>query len=225
VDVPTSATIAARRGLRVLLADDHQLFREGMRQLLPRNGDIEVLPDASDGQAAVRLAIELSPDVVLMDVAMPHLNGVEATRQIRARCPSVHVIGLSVHLERPFVREMIAAGASGYLPKDCSREELLTAIHAAAVGETYLSPKVTRSIVFDENAGGELRRRYGGLTPRERDVLLRVVVGQSSKEIDVNLGPSVKTVDTHRRQVMEKLQLYTVAELTHFAIREGLTCA
>ena len=214
------------RTLRILLADDHRLFREGLRNMLQQEDDLEVLPDASDGRAAVQLAAQLKPDVILMDVTMPDLNGIEATRQIRAANPGVKVLGLSMHADRQFVTELLAAGASGYLLKDCPCQELVNAIHVVAEGEVYLSPKVAGSIVgavAGNDGNSQARRGYAALTPREREILQLVADGNSSKEIAFQLGLSVKTVDTHRRQVMEKLQLYSVAELTHYAIREGLT--
>ena len=213
--------------LRIVLADDHRLFREGLRNMLQREQDLEILPDAPDGRTAVRLAGELNPDVILMDVTMPDLNGIEATRQIRSSHPDVKVLGLSMHADRQFVTEILSAGASGYLLKDCPCQELVAAIHVAADGEVYLSPKVAGAIVGavagNASEGHPGKRGFGALTPREREILQLVADGNSSKEIAYKLGLSVKTVDTHRRQVMEKLQLYSVAELTHYAIREGLT--
>jgi DNA-binding NarL/FixJ family response regulator len=216
------------RTIRVLLADDHRLMREGLRHMLEREADFEVLPDAPEGRTAVRLAAELRPDVIVMDVTMPDLNGIEATRQIKASHPTMRVLGLSMHADRQFVTEMLAVGASGYLLKDCPANELATAIRAAAAGETYLSSKVAGLVLMGVPGGQngdthEAKRHYGSLTPREREILQLVADGGSSKEIAFRLGLSVKTVDTHRRQVMEKLQLYSVAELTHYAIREGLT--
>ena len=230
-----TATAGNVRTIRVLLADDHRLMREGLRQMLERETDFEVLPDAPEGRTAVHLAAELRPDVVVMDITMPDLNGIEATRQIKASNPAIRVLALSMHADRQFVTEMLAVGASGYLLKDCPAHELVTAIRAAAVGETYLSSKVAGLVLMGipgsngngngngDGDGNGARRHYGALTPREREILQLVADGGSSKEIAFRLGLSVKTVDTHRRQVMEKLQLYSVAELTHYAIREGLT--
>jgi DNA-binding NarL/FixJ family response regulator len=172
----------------------------------------------------VRLAQELKPDLVIMDVTMPDLNGIDATRQIRAGNPRVKVIALSMHGERQFVMEMLAAGAAGYLLKDCPVDELLSAIDAVARGDTFLSPKVT-GVLVKELVGGipEAGAFCGTLSPREREVLQLVAEGKSSKEIALMLHLSSKTVEGHRRQIMDKLKLYSVAELTRYAIREGVT--
>jgi len=200
------------------------MIRESLRGMLSEQPGLEVVGDAGDGRTAVRLAGELSPDVVVMDVTMPDLNGIEATRQLRAAHPDVRVVGLSMHADREFVKEMLGVGASGYLLKDCPFSELVAAIRAVAAREVYLSPKVAGAVVGDY-LGGPDAGRYGGraLTPREREILQLVADGKNSKEIASLLKLSVKTVDTHRRQVMEKLKLYSVAELTHYAIREGMT--
>jgi len=208
----------------VLLADDHQLMRQGLRSMLDEQEGLHVIGEADDGRTAVRLVKELRPDLVIMDVTMPDLNGIDATRQIRAENPRVKVIALSMHAERQFVMEMLGAGASGYLPKDCPVDELLTAITAVMRGDTFLSPKVT-GLLVKEVVGGvpEAGAFCGTLSPREREVLQLVAEGKSSKEIALMLHLSSKTVEGHRRQIMDKLKLYSVAELTRYAIREGVT--
>ena len=208
----------------VLLADDHQLMRQGLRSMLDEQEGLHVIGEADDGRTAVRLAKELRPDLVIMDVTMPDLNGIDATRQIRAENPRVKVIALSMHAERQFVMEMLGAGASGYLPKDCPVDELLSAISAVMRGDTFLSPKVT-GLLVKEVVGGvpEAGAFCGTLSPREREVLQLVAEGKSSKEIALMLHLSSKTVEGHRRQIMDKLKLYSVAELTRYAIREGVT--
>jgi DNA-binding NarL/FixJ family response regulator len=213
--------------VKIIVADDHQMIREGLRSMLAEQDGFDVVADTGDGRAAVNLATELGADVIIMDVTMPGLNGIEATRQLKAKRPAAQVVGLSMHADREFVTEMLAAGASGYLLKDCPFGELVSAIRAAAAGEVYLSPKIAGVVVQGclqagtPTDGG--RPGAGTLTPREREVLQLVAEGKSSKEIAAMLKLSAKTVDTHRRQVMEKLQLYSVAELTHYAIREGMT--
>jgi DNA-binding NarL/FixJ family response regulator len=223
--VDTTNPPAAGTSIRVVVADDHQMFREGLLAMLQEQGGIEVLAEAPDGRTAVELAKELHPEVVVMDVTMPDLNGIEATRQIKAKCPGVQVVALSMHADRQFITDMLEAGASGYLLKDCPFSELLASLRAAVAHEVYLSPKIASVVVrtYDAVGVGPGKRLAHKLTPREREILQLVADGGSSKEIAHLLGLSVKTVDTHRRQVMEKLQIYSVAELTHFAIREGLT--
>jgi DNA-binding NarL/FixJ family response regulator len=208
--------------IRLLLADDHQMFREGLRQVLERHEGLDVLTDAPDGRTAVRLAQELKPDVIVMDITMPGLNGIEATRQIRAARPGARVIALSMHADRQFISEALAAGASGYLLKDCPVRELINAIRIVIQGEIYLSPKAAAAVVRSAPApdGGGY---FGALTAREREILQLVADGNSSKQIAQLLGLSAKTVDTHRRQLMEKLNIDSIAGLTHFAIRQGVT--
>jgi DNA-binding NarL/FixJ family response regulator len=208
----------------VLLADDHQHMRQGVRSMLDAQEGLHVIGEADDGRTAVRLAKELRPDLVIMDVTMPDLNGIDATRQIRAENPRVKVIALSMHAERQFVMEMLGAGASGYLPKDCPVDELLTAIGAVMRGDTFLSPKVT-GLLVKEVVGGvpEAGAFCGTLSPREREVLQLVAEGKSSKEIALMLHLSSMSVEGLRRQIMDKLKLYSVAELTRYAIREGVT--
>lgn len=216
---------SAASKIKIILADDHQMMREGLHRMLAEEADFDVVAEAPNGRDAVKLASELQPNVVVMDVTMPDLNGVEATRQLKALHPAVRVIGLSMHADREFVTEMLGVGASGYLLKDCAFHELVAAIRAVAAQETYLSPKVAGMVVKACLDGPSEGGKFcgGKLTPREREVLQLVADGKNSKEIGSHLKLSVKTVDTHRRQVMEKLKLYSVAELTHYAIREGVT--
>jgi DNA-binding NarL/FixJ family response regulator len=210
--------------IEILLADDHRITREGVRRMLNDQPDFRVLAETGTGRAAVELAAELSPDVVVMDVTMPELNGVEATRQIRAASPSVRVLALSMHVERQFVTAMLAAGAGGYVLKDCPFEELVRAIREVAAGTTYLSPKVQDVLLKGYVGADNPAKRYGeSLSPREREVLQLVAEGRNTKEIANRLHLSPKTVETHRRQAMAKLNVSSVAELTHYAIREGMT--
>ena len=211
--------------IRILLADDHKITRQGLRSLLEKQQDMEVVAEAEDGRTAVRLVGELSPNVVIMDVTMPDLNGVEATRQIVGQSPDVKIIALSMHSDTLFVTEMLRSGASGYLLKDCAFEELSRAIHAVVAGKTYLSPSVS-GVVVDDYLHRLSKADFSDsqvLTDREREVLQLLAEGKSTKQIALKLHISVKTVETHRRQMMNKLDIHTVAELTKYAIRKGLT--
>ena len=211
--------------LRILLADDHKITRQGLRSLLEQQADMEVVAEAEEGRTAVRLAKELSPDVVIMDVSMPDLNGIEATRQIVNRSPTTRVVALSMHSDTLFVSEMLKSGASGYMLKDCAFEELERAIRTVVSGKTYLSPTIS-GVVVDDYLHRLTKGDSGGedvLTHREKEVLQLVAEGKSTKRIALKLHVSIKTVETHRRQIMEKLDLHSVAELTKYAIRKGYT--
>ncbi len=205
----------------VLLADDHRIIRQGLRSLLEKQPDMEVVAEAENGRTAVQLARRLSPDVVVMDIAMPDLNGIEATQQIIAEAPGVKIVALSMHSDKRFVARMLKAGASGYLLKDCAFEELARAIRTVAVNQIYLSPGIAGVVV--EDFVRHVSETDSSLTPREREVLQLLAEGSSTKEIAARLQVSVKTVETHRRHIMEKLDIHTIAELTKYAIRQGLT--
>jgi DNA-binding NarL/FixJ family response regulator len=193
--------------------------------LIEKQPDIEVVADVDDGRRAIELVRELSPDVVIMDVTMPRLGGIEATRQITGEFPAVKVIALSIHSRRPFVADMLQAGAAGYILKECLFDELVQAIRAVSEGGRYLSPRITDVVVDDYvkrlSSGDESPLR--SLTGREREVLQLVAEGKSTKEISMELHVSTKTIEANRRQIMEKLDIQSVAELTKYAIREGLT--
>lgn len=211
--------------IRILLAEDHRLVREGLRALLDKHPDFEVVGEAEDGRQALRLAAELRPDVVVMDVGMPELNGIGAARQLTSDCPAVKVIGLSMHADRRFVVEMLKAGASGYILKDCAFQELDRAVRTVASGQTYLGPAVA-GLVVQEVVRRPLTSEpspVGTLSEREKEVLQLLAEGRSTKEIAERLHVSPKTVETHRKRIMDKLKLFTLPELTKFAIREGLT--
>jgi DNA-binding NarL/FixJ family response regulator len=212
--------------IKVIIADDHQIVRQGLRTLLEREPDLKVVAQSEDGRSTVRLARELAPEVIIMDVAMPDLNGIEATRQIVTERPQVKVIALSMYADRRFVVNMLKAGASGYLLKDCAYEELVRAIRVVLAHKTYLSPGVTDIVVKDYVQGGPPDKGasvFSLLSPREREVLQLMSEGKSTNQIADSLHVSVKTVETHRQQVMHKLNIHNVAGLTKYAIREGLT--
>lgn len=211
--------------LRVLLVDDHAIVRDGLRALLTKQSDIEVVAEASDGKTAVRLAGEVSPDVVVMDVALPELSGIDATQQIAEEHPEVKVLALSMHTDKRYVVSMLRAGAAGYLLKDSAFDELVRAIRQVHRGETYLGTRVASVVVDDylDTLSRSAAAEPSVLTARERQVLKLVAEGKSTKDIAAALSVSAKTVETHRAHLMSKLQLRSVAELTKYAIRHGLT--
>ena len=211
--------------IKVFIADDHQIVRQGLRTLLEREPDLEVVAEAENGRSTVRLARESHPEVIIMDVAMPDMNGIEATRQIISEMPKVKVIALSMYADRRFVANMLKAGASGYLLKDCASEELVRAIRVVMAHKTFLSPGVADIVVKDyvqAPLGSEVSA-FSVLSNREREVLQLMAEGRSTNQIAECLHVSVKTVETHRQQMMQKLKIHSVAELTKYAIREGLT--
>lgn len=211
---------------RVLLADDHEILLGGLRSLLEREPGIEVVAEARDGLEAVALAHESRPDLAVMDVSMPGLNGIEATRRITSKQPRTRVLCLSSHADPVMVEAMLEAGAAGYLLKDNAVDELLRAIRVVAAGETYLSPRIAGGVVQGLLRGGSgtaPASPVAQLTEREREVLQLVAEGHSNKQIAERLQVSAKTVGTHREHVMQKLDIHTVAGLTKFAIRHGLT--
>ena len=210
--------------IRIILADDHQIIREGLRSLLEKEPDMEVQAEAENGRHAVELVRKLRPDVVIMDIGMPDLNGVEAARRIMAEDLPIRIIALSMHADRQYVARMLEAGAAGYVLKEGAFEELSTAVRTVLGGKTYLSPRVAGTVVEDYVRHlPEDQRAAAELTPREREVLQLMAEGQTTKQIARDLDVSVKTVETHRRNIMQKLELDSVAELTKYAIREGLT--
>jgi two-component system response regulator NreC len=209
--------------IRILLADDHKIIRDGLRSLLAKQHDMEVIAEAEDGRTAVQLARELKPTVIVMDIAMPDLNGVEATRQVLEIDNGIKVVALSMQSDGPVVRRMFQAGAAGYLLKDCAFEELVKAIRTVLNGRTYLSPDIAGVVV--RNLSSAEHNMASPLTAKEREVLQLIAEGKSTKEIAQVLSVSVKTIDTHRQHIMDKLDIHNVAELTRYAIREGLTSA
>ncbi|GAB6096691.1 response regulator transcription factor [Desulfatiferula olefinivorans] len=211
--------------IRVILADDHLLVRSGIRALLERDSRLTVCAEADNGRDAVKLCLELRPDVVLMDIGMPEMNGIEATRQIVHAGCKTRVIGLTMHSQRRFIAGMLKAGAVGYLLKTCTIEELITAVMTVMEGKTYLSPAIADIVVKDyvTHSSRETLCRSAELTGREKEVLQLIAEGVSTRDIASRLFVSESTVNTHRRQIMEKLNMHSIARLTRFAIQEGLT--
>src|ERR1700722_9043989 len=219
----TMAWSSARRifnMLRILLADDHAMVRKGFRLILETQPDMQIVGEAGNGREAVELAEQLHPDVVVMDVAMPELNGIEATRRLVAAAPRTRVLALSMHKDSVYVREILRAGARGYLLKDSIDSDLVNAVRAVAKGEGYLSPGVSDAVLSDYRK--HVTDPLDLLTSREREVLQMIAEGQTNKEIAGTLNLSVYTVDAHRGKIMEKLNLHSSGELVRFAVRNGL---
>jgi len=211
--------------VRLILGDDHKMFRDGLRPLLARHRDLEVVGEASDGREVVELAEALRPDLVILDVSMPVLNGVEAARRIRRLDPGIRVAMLSMHSDRRFVLESLNAGATAYLLKDDAFEDLVRAIPRIMAGQVVLAERIG-SLVAREYVALARREEdsaFDRLSPREREVLQLIAEGRSTKEMAALHEVSVKTIETQRKQIMDKLDLHSVAELTKYAIREGLT--
>jgi DNA-binding NarL/FixJ family response regulator len=206
--------------IRILLADDHAVVRQGFKMILDAQADMEIVGEAANGREAVDLAEQLRPDVVVMDVSMPELNGIEATRRLASSLPRARVVALSMHKDSVYVREILRAGARGYLLKDSGAADLVAAIRAVASGESYLSPAVSNAVLDDY-------RRHATnpidlLTSREREVLQLLAEGKTNKEIAGVLNLSVYTVEAHRGRILEKLNLHSIGELVRFAVRSGL---
>ncbi|BDC52993.1 DNA-binding response regulator [Bryobacterales bacterium F-183] len=203
-----------------MLADDHRMVRQGFRLILEAQEDLEVVGEAGSGREAVDMAKTLRPDVVVMDVTMPELNGIESTRRIREAEPMVRVLALSVHRDAVYVREIVRAGAEGYILKESADSELIAAVRAVAQGNSYLSPEVAGAVLKDyrKHATNPLDL----LSSREREILQQIAEGKTNKEIATLLNLSVYTVDGHRTRIMEKLGLHSVGELVRFAVRNGL---
>jgi DNA-binding NarL/FixJ family response regulator len=210
--------------IRILLVDDHQIIRQGLRALLSAHEDFELLGEAENGRQAVTLCRELLPDVAVMDIAMPDLNGVDATRQILSHCPDVKVVVLTANLDQRLGSQVMAAGATGLIPKDAGFEELAVAIRTVVAGKIYITPRLPGNAAASLlDAPVKLHNGMFKLTSREREVLQLMAEGNATKAIAFHLHLSVKTVETHRRRLMTKLGIDNVAGLTKYAVREGLT--
>jgi DNA-binding NarL/FixJ family response regulator len=212
--------------IKLLIADDHQMMRECLRAMIEKEPDMTVIGETQDGLTTVDLARKLAPDVVVMDVSMPDLNGIEATRKIIKTNPNLKVVALSGHIDQHFVREMFTAGAVAYIHKQGASDELIRAIRDVMAGKMYISPDAARGIVdsyLKRPQAPNTAPVFAAITEREREVLQLIAEGRSTKDMGGTLGVSIKTVETHRHNIMEKLNLRSVAELTKYAIREGIT--
>lgn len=211
--------------IRLLLADDHAVIRAGLRLVLERQADFEVLGEAADGRQAVTMAADLHPDVAVLDLAMPNLNGIEATRQITTNLPGVQIVVLSMHSDEEYVLRALKAGARAYVLKEAGEADLISAVRAVHSGKSFFSPAVSRVLVEDyvrQLQDRDLEDSYDLLTPREREILQLVAEGKSNKDIANALNLSVYTVETHRGNMMEKLNLHSVPELILYAVRKGV---
>jgi len=211
--------------IRVLLADDHKIVREGLRALLNTKPGIEVVAEADNGLTALELAREVMPDVVIMDVTMPDLNGIEAAHRLITEFSDIKVIALSMHSDHRLVSGMLAVGASGYLLKDCAFEELEKAIHTAVADDIYLSPRITRTVINHHvrNPSPYKSLVFSVLTARERQILQLLAEGKNTKQMAACFNISIKTVEAHRKHIMKKLNIHSISGLTKYAIREGVT--
>ncbi|MCF7810443.1 response regulator transcription factor [bacterium] len=209
----------------IILADDHKLFRDGLRILLEKDSDFTVIGEADNGLKTISMARDLKPDIIIMDISMPKLNGVEATRKILGENSEVRVIILSMHSDRRFVLETLKAGAVGYILKDSSITELADGIKYVMNNRIYLSAQISKNIIQDyvRIAQQSESSAFTLLSSREREVLQLLTEGKSNREVAESLNISVKTVETHRKNIMEKLNIHSIAELTKYAIREGIT--
>lgn len=211
--------------IKVVVADDHAIVREGVRMILGQEQDIEVVGEAGDGQQAIDLVEALGPQVVIMDISMPGVGGIEATQRLKTSHPQVQVLALTMHEDETYVFQLLRAGAAGYVLKRAAAQDLVQAVRAAARGEAFLYPSVARKVVEDylrRVETGEERERYDGLTAREKEILTLIAQGLSNQQIAEKLYISIKTVQTHRAHILEKLGLHDRTELVRYAIRKGL---
>jgi DNA-binding NarL/FixJ family response regulator len=213
------------RLIRILLAEDHTIVRQGLARLLMDQPDIEVVGEATDGRSAIEKALTLKPDVVIMDIAMPFMNGIEAAKRIRKQLPTIKILILSMYSQEHYVHELLEAGISGYLLKDSSGGDIISAIHAAMKDETFLSPSISKMVVdgyLSPRKGGSREERFKGLSNREREVFQLIAEGHSTRKIADMLCVSISTIKSHRNKIMEKLGVESPLQLVHFAIQLGL---
>lgn len=211
--------------IKILLADDHTIMRQGLRSLLEKEADFTVVAEAANGREVLEQARRVKPSVAIMDVTMPGLNGIEATRKLQAELPEVKVVALTVHADKNYLTGMLSAGCSGYLLKDCASDELVHAVRTVASGRAYISPEIAPLLLDDYRKRGAADTTSGAveLAPKEKEVLQLIAEGAPTKEIALRMGVSVKTIERTRAQIMEKLQFFSVAELTKYAVRHGIT--
>src|SRR5215216_3945731 len=210
--------------IRLLLVDDHSVVRSGLRMMLDNEGDAQIVGEAASAAEAIEAAMRLKPNVILMDIGLPDLSGIEATREIKKRTPEVFIVALTIHEDEEYFFKMLEAGASGYVPKRAAPEELLTAIRAAATGQVYLYPSLAKLLVRDFLSGGRAPDEQfpSDLTDREQELLTYLAEGANNSEIATSLVISPKTVARHRENIMRKLNLHSRAELVRYAIRKGI---
>lgn len=213
---------AKKDKIKILVADDHPVVRKGLQSCLARQDRLKLVGEASDGEEALRKTRELSPDVVLMDISMPRMNGLAVTEVLRKEAPHVKILVLSVHNNKEYVFRIIQAGAHGYISKEAPPEELLRAIESVHTGEPFFSPEIARAALNQIVTSGGKKEPFAQLTSREREVLILIAEGQSNKEIASRLGIGVRTIETHRERIMRRLDIHSVAGLTKFAIANGM---
>jgi len=208
--------------VKILIADDHKIMRDGLRNMLDKEPGMEVVAEAKNGREAVRLAEQLRPDILIMDISMDDLNGIDATRALKAKGLKTRIVALSMHADKRFVAGMFEAGAMAYLLKDCSYDELLQALRQVMAGRTYLCSMIS-GVVIRDYIQRMRKNETSLLSPREKEILQLMAEGSTTKRIASQLQVSVKTVETHRQHIMDKLNIYSIAELTKYAIKEGIT--
>lgn len=213
------------RKIKIMIADDHTIVRQGMRKLLETYPELQIVGESQDGDETIELVKKLLPEIIIMDISMPGLNGLEATREIKKRSPEIKILILTMHAEKEYIFKILQSGASGYLLKGSAIDELVTAIHAVDRGESYLSPPISKSIIEDYVGGRQKSRgsvtRSQPLTTREREVLQLIAEGHTSKSIATQLSLSSKTIETHRSHIMQKLNIHNAAGLIRYAIQRG----
>lgn len=209
--------------IKVVVADDHQLFREGLVNLLESDETIQVIGQAEDGQIAIKKVLELKPDILLTDIAMPNMNGMEATRNLKKELPDLKIIAVSMHSDRQFVKGMLTAGTDAYLLKNCTHQQLLEAVHTVYNGKKYLSEDITEMVIsgyLDDSSSAD--DKYNQLSEREKEIFLLLAEGMSTRKIGEKLFISVKTVGTHKQNILEKLELKNNSDVVKYALKKGL---